>query len=90
MQKTRYIKRATVVYPEILDYVLGTENLITVGDIRYLCREILVHGIAGACKGGGGVLGYRGLQWVIGGLQGVERDNTGGGRERGFSYRQGL
>lgn len=50
-----------MVYPEILDYVLGTENLITVGDIRYLCREILVHGIAGACKVGGGGIGLQGL-----------------------------
>lgn len=46
--------------------------------------------LQGRVRGEGGVLGYRGLQWVIGGLQGVERDNTGGGRERGFSYRQGL
>lgn len=53
--KTRYIDR---VYPEILDYVLETEILITVGDTRYMYREILVHGIAGAYKGeGAGVTG---------------------------------
>lgn len=63
MLKTRYIDRATVVYPEILDYVLETEILITVGDTRYMYREILVHGIAGAYKGeGAGVTGtYSGL-----------------------------
>lgn len=56
--KTRYIDRATVVYPEILDYVLETEILITVRDIRYMYREILVHGTAGAYKGeGAGVTG---------------------------------
>lgn len=78
-----------MVNPEILDYVLGTENLIPEGDIRYMYREILLHGRARAYKRGGG-----------GGLEGLtvgdrwctedERENTGGGRERGLSYRQGL
>lgn len=88
MLKTRYIKRATVVYPEILNYVLGTENLIPEGDIRYMYREILLHGRARAYKrGGGGLVGLTvGDRWCTG----DERENTGGGRERGFSYRQGL
>lgn len=47
-----------MVYPEILNYVLGTENLIPEGDIRYMYREILLHGGARAYKrGGGGVSG---------------------------------
>lgn len=37
--------------------------------------------------GGGGLVGLTvGDRWCTG----DERENTGGGRERGFSYRQGL
>lgn len=72
MLKTRYIKRATVVYPEILDYVLGTENLIPEGDIRYMYREILLHGRARAYKQGGRGLEGLTVGWVIGGVQGMK------------------
>lgn len=48
-----------MVYLEILDYVLGIENLIFEGDIRYMYWEILLYGRVRVYKWGG--RGVRGV-----------------------------
>lgn len=66
MLKTRYIKRATVIYPEILDNVLETEITLPVRDVRHMYREI--QGRAGAYRGYQGLTeAHRGcVQWLTG------------------------